>query len=195
MPKRERKKAKNKNPVPSSPLMGRPTKYRPEYCEMLIKHQMQGLSFKSFAAVIFNHSQEPVSVETMNQWAASHPEFSAAKEAGAAQERLALERLGLTGMAGALKRIEKEIVIPAETGPDGKVTKPERRSVSYAPATFGQTAWLFSMKNKFPQDYRDRKDIELSGKEGGAPITVKDATEARTLLKRLAPLLGDDEEE
>ena len=33
---------KERNPV------GRPTKYKPEYCEMLIEHMSEGLSFESF---------------------------------------------------------------------------------------------------------------------------------------------------
>ncbi len=51
---------------------GRPTKYDPMYCDMLVEHMVDGASIASFAAEI------DVSRSTINQWAADYPEFSEA---------------------------------------------------------------------------------------------------------------------
>lgn len=48
---------------------GRPTKYRPEYCDMIVAHMEDGASVLSFAASI------DVSRSVINLWASEHPEF------------------------------------------------------------------------------------------------------------------------
>jgi transposase len=53
---------------------GRPSKYKPEYCEQLVKHMAEGYSFESFAAVI------NVNRDTLYEWASVHVEFSDAKK-------------------------------------------------------------------------------------------------------------------
>ena len=58
---------------------GRPTKYKPEYCEKLIEHMSQGLSFESFAGEV------NVSRSTIYLWADEHPDFSDAKSIGASK--------------------------------------------------------------------------------------------------------------
>ncbi len=54
-------------------LMGRPTKYKPEYCEMLIDHMSKGFSFESFGAII------NVDRTTLYHWENLFKEFSHAK--------------------------------------------------------------------------------------------------------------------
>lgn len=53
---------------------GRPTLYKPEYCERLIGHMSNGLSFESFAAVI------DVNRDTLYEWVKTHTDFSDAKK-------------------------------------------------------------------------------------------------------------------
>lgn len=55
-----------KNPV------GRPTKYRPEYCDELILDGMSGYSLTAFAGLI------GVARSTINEWMGEFPEFSEA---------------------------------------------------------------------------------------------------------------------
>ncbi len=65
-----------------------------------------------------------------------------------------------------------------------------------------QAVMIFSMKNKFPRDYNDRRQIELTGTEGG-PVAFANMTEAqiRERIKAKAALIaehlahedGDDE--
>lgn len=55
---------------------GRPTNYKPEYCNMLIKHMAEGFSFETFAADIGTHRQ------ILYGWCKKHPEFYDAKMIG-----------------------------------------------------------------------------------------------------------------
>ena len=74
--------------------IGRPTKYKPEYCDMLVKHMAEGASMTSFAAEI------DVSRETISEWSRVHPEFSVAVKKGKAKCAAWWERLGRTGAMG-----------------------------------------------------------------------------------------------
>ncbi len=53
---------------------GRPTKYKPEYCEKLIAHMSEGFGFESFGATIGG-----VAKSTMQEWLKQHEEFLKAK--------------------------------------------------------------------------------------------------------------------
>lgn len=59
--------------------VGRPTKYKREYCKALIEHMTDGASIASFAASI------DVGRSTINLWADHHPEFMEALKAGKAK--------------------------------------------------------------------------------------------------------------
>jgi len=54
---------------PTPNPVGRPSKYKPEYCEAVIKHMSEGASLTSFAASI------DVSRATINVWMEEHKEF------------------------------------------------------------------------------------------------------------------------
>ena len=74
--------------------VGRPSKYRPEYCDMVVDHMSEGASLTSFAAEI------DVSRETISEWTRVHPEFSVAVKKGKAKCAAWWERLGRTGAMG-----------------------------------------------------------------------------------------------
>jgi hypothetical protein len=71
---------------------GRPSLYRPEYCQRLIAWGKQGLSYESFA------SDVDVCVDTLYEWEKVHKEFSDAKKKASAYSRAWWERMGQTGM-------------------------------------------------------------------------------------------------
>ncbi len=76
---------------------GQPSKYKPEYCEAIIDYCKDGLTLTCFAAEI------GVCRDTVNEWAAVHPEFSdAKKKAQEASERWWL-RLGQGLATGRVK--------------------------------------------------------------------------------------------
>ena len=76
--------------------VGRPTKYKKEYCERLLKHMTEGLSFESFGGEV------GVCIDTVHEWAKVHPEFSEAKRAGSAGSRMFWEKMGRSGACGKL---------------------------------------------------------------------------------------------
>lgn len=53
---------------------GRPSKYKPEYCDLVVEHGAEGCSPEEISAKI------GVPRRTMQSWAEQHPEFSAALE-------------------------------------------------------------------------------------------------------------------
>lgn len=73
-------------------VLGRPTKYKEEYCEQLIEHMSEGLSFESFGAVI------DVNSDTLHEWVKVHPVFSDAKKMAFTKCRLFWEKIGIEGI-------------------------------------------------------------------------------------------------
>lgn len=69
---------------------GRPTGYRPEYCDLLVEHMAEGASITSFAAEI------DVSRSTITEWTYIYPEFHAAVKRGKAKCAAWWERVGRT---------------------------------------------------------------------------------------------------
>lgn len=55
---------------------GRPTKYKPEYCESVVEHMRDGKSLSSFAGKV------GVARDTISEWCSEYPEFSAAVQKG-----------------------------------------------------------------------------------------------------------------
>jgi hypothetical protein len=74
---------------------GRPTDYRPEYCEMVIEALASGVSLTAFAGMI------RVSKDTVYEWMVRHSEFSDAVARGKPARLLHLERKLLAARYGA----------------------------------------------------------------------------------------------
>lgn len=70
--------------------IGRPTKYKAEYCDLLVEHMKTGKSFRSFAAKIGTHW------DALYDWDKKYSEFSDAKKRGEAVCLDFWEELGLT---------------------------------------------------------------------------------------------------
>lgn len=76
---------------------GRPSKFRGEYCAMLIKHMgVDGLSYESFAGVI------EVDRDTLYHWETKYPKFSDAKKLAVSKNKVFWEKIGMAGMAGQI---------------------------------------------------------------------------------------------
>ncbi len=125
--------------------MGRPTKYKKEYCEMLIDHMAKGYGYQTFA------KKANVNIDTLYEWEKKHQAFADAKKQAFAQNRYFFENVGILGMTGQLRRIKSETLDER-----GKVIHRE-----YEPANFNATTWIFSMKNRF--GWRDKQDITSDG--------------------------------
>jgi transposase len=111
---------------PKKPHPGQPTKYKPEYCEKLIKHMSKGLGYMSFGASI-GHTNS-----TVHNWEKDHPEFLDAKEKAFDANRLWWD------------------------------DKAARASIGKIPNA-NATLMIFNLKNRFPKEWRDRKEIDVAG--------------------------------
>lgn len=147
------------------PTNGRPSTYKPEYCDMLVKHRSEGYSFESFGAVINAHR------DTLYEWAKVHENFSDAKKRGLEQCSKFYEDLGKLIATGQLRRLKSRT--PVFT-PDGKVVTNQNGEPvykeEYEPAVANSTAWIFLTKNLL--GWRDRREIGIMdpNSEGTLPL-------------------------
>ncbi len=124
---------------------GRPTKYKPEYCQMLIDHMNGGYSFESFAGLI------GVAKQTLYEWIDGNSEFLDAKEVGFEKSRLFWEKVGVD-------YIINQSSSTAGVGSESKA--------------INSTVYIFNLKNRFPKEWRDRQEVEHSGKIDGFLIEI-----------------------
>jgi len=99
---------------------GRPSTYKPQYCDDLIAHMRGGLSFESFAGKIGK------SRDTIYEWEAVHKDFTDAKKIGEGLCQVWWENAGIAGMLG-LKQTKDGIPL----------------------GMFSPAIWIFNMKNRF----------------------------------------------
>lgn len=85
--------------------MTRLLEYKPEFCDMLIAHMREGLSFESFAGVAC------VSKQCLYNWREKYPEFLEAYEIGASGSRLVWEKLLIDGANGKISNYNATSVI------------------------------------------------------------------------------------
>jgi len=110
---------------------GRPTKYKTEYCHLLIEHMANGLSYEAFAGLI------GVSKHSLYEWEKVHEEFSDAKRIAVEKSRLFWEKLGVD-----------HILNVSESFGEG-----QSKSKS-----LNASVWIFNMKNRFK--WRDKQPDE-----------------------------------
>lgn len=72
------------------------TTYKKEYCQMLIAHMAEGLSFESFAGVIKKTRQ------CLYEWRERYPEFKEAFELGYCEALLFTEKMSRSAMVGKI---------------------------------------------------------------------------------------------
>lgn len=72
--------------------VGRPSKYDPKFCDMLIEHMAKGFSYETFGASI------NVAQSNVKNWEDAHPEFQASKKEAFDKCRLFWETAGIQGM-------------------------------------------------------------------------------------------------
>lgn len=122
-------------------ISGRPTKYRPEYCQAIVECAQRGFSLTAFAAEI------GVCRDTISEWASVHPSFSAAaRHAKSVRTRAWEERVakavenGCTGGQASLIQFMLKNHDPDtfrdkhEVGVSGGMTLEQLVTSSYKPA-------------------------------------------------------------
>jgi hypothetical protein len=154
--------------------MGRPTTYKPEYCQMLIEHMKKGFSFKSFAADVDCH------YDTLYAWKEAHPDFSEAKKIGEAKSLKHWEQIGQMMVLGQLKTIKSERPMLNANGEP--VLDPNTGQVlmerDYDQSKTSTGVYAMSMRNM--HNWHDNRTIAISGDGAGAPIKVQ-AVERRPI--------------
>jgi hypothetical protein len=142
--------------------MGRPTKYDAERCpEVALSLSRKGATNLEVAAEL------GINIDTLKQWRKTYPDFSAALKEGKAVSDAKVEK-------SLYKRANGYDIDIEETTeyPDGSI-QIKRSKKHIPPDTTAQIYWL---KNRNPVEWRDRKEIEHTGKDGG-PIRVVKAEE------------------
>lgn len=139
-------------------MTGRPSKYKPEYAEQARKLCELGATDVELADFF------EVSDRTIYRWSQAHDEFCQSLKVGkeAADERVVNS---LYRKAVGYEQEEVKIFMPA--GASEPVYA--KYTAKHAPDT---TAALFWLKNRRPNEWRDKQQHEHSGPDGG-PIAVK----------------------
>lgn len=105
---------------------GRPTKYDPAFCDLVLEVGENGGTLAEMAEVC------DVERHTLNAWVERHEEFSTAVKRGLQKAQVLWERRGMAATFGDC---------------DG----------------FNATSFIFNMKNRFKEDWRDKVEQEQSG--------------------------------
>ena len=113
---------------------GRPSKYQPEFCEIVISFGKDGMGKAEMASML------SVAYSTFDLWTQEHPEFSEAVKEAQRQSQAWWERKGREATFGE---------VPG----------------------FNATSYIFQMKNRFKDDWRDKQDVDV---KGGITITIAD---------------------
>lgn len=126
---------------------GRPSPYKPEYCDQVFRLSLLGLTDVEMASFF------EVTERTFQNWKSDHPEFfqsiKEGKEEADAKVTQSLYKRALGYSHDAVK-----IVADAKTGSEHIVPYVEH----YPPDT---TAAIFWLKNRKPDRWRDRQTIAL----------------------------------
>ncbi len=154
--------------------MANKTKYKGEWADKLIEHMRKGMSYESFGAVCH------ASIVTMDTWARKHPDFAQAKEMGKVYERQYWEDMLQKGARGQLPSIRKTIVrLDAEDNKKGAIVIDE-------PAKVNATLIIFALKNKFPKEWRDKKEIDVTNHGDDLSKMTPDEIKKRADIYRAA---------
>lgn len=126
---------------------GRPSKYQPEYAEQAIKLCLLGATDAQLADFF------KVSVSTLNLWKIEHPEFSASIKTPKSEADKRVER-SLYLRANGYEHDDVDIRVI-----DGQVIQTPIRK-HYPPDTGAAIFWL---KNRNPDKWREKQELEHSG--------------------------------
>lgn len=140
--------------------VGRPTRYKAEYAEQARKLCLLGATDGELADFF------RVNVATINRWKIDHKEFCESITRGKivadaeVADRLYQRALGYSHNAVKIMAVDKTVVH-------------EEYIEHYPPDTQAASLWL---RNRQPKKWRDKQDVEHSGKDGGpiqSEVTTK----------------------
>jgi hypothetical protein len=119
--------------------MGRPTKYDPAFCDVVIELGKQGASKVEMACKL------GISRDSFDVYEKTHPGFSEAVKEAVAYSQAWWEEKGRNATFG---RVDN----------------------------FNATSFIFNMKNRFPKDWKDNKQLDhTSSDRSMSPASASDA--------------------
>jgi hypothetical protein len=151
---------------------GRKTDFKNEYCDQVYKLCLLGAKDTELAD-FFN-----VSERTLNTWKKKQPKFLQSMKKGKIQaDAKVAERLFKRATGYEYKEVYWEKVDSKEKlekTPDSQIQKDQyKKKVVTKELAPDSIAGMFWLKNRQPENWRDKQEHELSGK-GGNPIEVKE---------------------
>lgn len=181
MPK---KKPATPTVLPAEPpaKMGRPSKYQPRFCQLLVEHCRQGGSFESFAPTA------GVAISTLYEWLTDHADFSEARKAGQGYLHKFYEELGRMLATGQLRRLKsEEPVLDAKGKP---ILDPKTGQVlmkrEYEPVQGNSTAWIFLTKNMI--GWSDKRALAIAMDHTGEVRVRADTLTPEERMKEIAEM-------
>lgn len=153
---------------------GRPSGYQPQYAAIAEQACKVGLTDDQIAELF------EVSTRTLYRWKNEFPDFCQALKAG---KELADDRVERSLYQRAVGYRAEAVKIFMPSGASEPIYAPFVEE--HAPDT---TAAIFWLKNRRPQEWRDRIQQEVTGKDGG-PIETSDVSE-REITRRIAMALA-----
>jgi hypothetical protein len=128
---------------------GRPSKYKPEYAEQAYKYCLLGATDKDLSDFF------EVDEATVNRWKKDYPEFCKSLKAGKDQADAIIAQK-LFHRAKGYRHVDTKFATF-----EGQITDSQEYMRHYPPDT---TAAIFWLKNRQPQKWRDRQEVEHTGK-------------------------------
>ena len=132
---------------------GRPTKYKPEYCLTVEYMARAGMTDAQIAEKL------GISEATITNWKKDYPEFLASLKAGKEDPDDLVERSLFERATGYQHEVEKPMVVSMgkDNGSEVEIVK---FTESLAPDVTAQIFWL---KNRRPDRWREKAEVEHSG--------------------------------
>lgn len=127
-------------------IMGRPTKYKPEYCELAYNYCLLGATDAKLAEFF------DVSEQTINTWKHEHPDFLESLKKGKEQADAAVAQ---SLYKRAIGYEHESVKIFNDQGAALIVPYVEK----YPPET---TAAIFWLKNRQPAMWRDKQEVDVN---------------------------------
>ncbi|WP_157213892.1 helix-turn-helix domain-containing protein [Rhizobium leguminosarum] len=152
---------------PVSNSVGRPSSFQPEYVDQVERLCRTG-AIDTDIAEFFN-----VAVSTVYEWKIAYPEFSEAIKRGKAKvDREVADKL-IDRAMGAKFVVQKEVKLKSVSYLNGKKDSEEERVEVvdlHMEAPPDTQALIFFLKNRRPDLYRERQEVEHSANKEAPPV-------------------------
>lgn len=152
---------------------GRPSAYKPEYCDHAYEYCLLGATDEELAEAF------GVACSTLYEWKNQYPEFAETIKKGKKPADAGVAAAMFRRATGAEWLEEQAIKLKTVEYSDGRKVREEERVEIVAvkrAAPPDTTAGIFWLKNRHPSHWRDKQDHEHTGKDGAPLVPVINVT-------------------